>query len=239
MDLVAWRLTKPSRGGQQGLLQWIGRSQKAQAELAEGTKTLGELLEYHGYRSLESVCEDQGTPFPADEPSHPIGSPIERHTEAEPEAEGEDEGFNPESEPGAEGEAEVVSPELAIAKAPIEIDDEEPAEPSSSSRRERSRTPMRTVHIPRPPLVQSLRPTWALLEDTVRSFVYNPKVGDFAEQRRTRRLTVGSHGCLFLDFHQVLDSRRSPIQGATLPVESSNTVDLLIQRASSGVHFPP
>ena len=66
----------------------------------------------------------------------------------------------------------------------------------------------------------------------MRTFVYNPEVGDFAKQRRTRRLTVGSHGGLFLDFHQVLDrspSRRSPIQGATLPVESSNTVDLLIR----------
>ena len=126
-------MTKPSRGGPRGLLQWIGRSQKSQAELAEGTKTLGELLEYRGYRSLESFCEDQGIPVPADEPLHPIGSPIERHTEAEPEAEGEDEGDNPESEHGAEGEAGVVSPELAIEEAPIEIGDEEPAEPSSSS----------------------------------------------------------------------------------------------------------
>ena len=58
---------------------------------------------------MESFCEDQGIPHSVDEPLHPIDSPIECHTEAEPEAEGV---------PGAEGDETI--------EVSIEGDVEEP-----------------------------------------------------------------------------------------------------------------
>ena len=57
----------------------IPESLSGARRVAEGTKTLGDLLEYRGYRALESFCEDQGIPVPADEPLHPIDPPIDSH----------------------------------------------------------------------------------------------------------------------------------------------------------------